>query len=780
MKSMKLSEFFEFTKPQYIYIQIIPHKSIRNYNSSNIAKAIAKTYRAINHRIRREKYKLFFETNFKISYIIDIKNNNASFYFLVPKVFYNIIVEKIREIWSKATITLLEDDIQPFSDKAELYQLSYKKDDALSLNVDKKSNEPLNSILNVMEIMKDDDRVTIIYNFMPCSQLGWIDKYMQTMTKIKEHKVIEKKQLSCEYIIRTTLVTLISILDSVVQVVNDFTGGSSKDDKQSLYKSILGVLEQQGELSISTKKKKEQTIINSQIAILSESKDNVRKNNNALSVCQAFRVLDEDNELIYKEIKQKGTFDIKKYDFEIEDNIFSTDEISNFIQVPGRSLLRDFKINYIKTLENPVPKNLKQGTKRLGEVTCKGEKHQSYIEDEYNIGNLPLVPVGGQGSGKTTLIGNNVYDCIKANEGVIVIDFIKNCELSESIKKITPTYRLVEIDLSNEKDIQGLGYNEIEVDEDMSTFEKLNLANLQSQQVMSLVDSISIGDPLSSRMRRFLSAAANVVFIQGYSSIKNVVVCLQDYKVREFFISQLDEEVRVHLSDEIAYLQELDEWSRGGKDTEPTKVGTKENKIEHILDRISMLREDFKLKYMYKKDLKDNIDLVECMEQNKVVLIKMRESDFPTKMIKNILVTYWISKIWLSTQIRGKLHEQPSRCNVYVDEVFQAPTSMQILKYILPQCRKFGTKFIFSTQYLEQIEEIFDTLEASGASFMLLRGSTEKDFNHFKGKLEEFEYEDLRDMDKYNSLNIIYYSEGYSSFITKLPKPIYKVIEEVK
>jgi hypothetical protein len=97
---------------------------------------------------------------------------------------------------------------------------------------------------------------------------------------------------------------------------------------------------------------------------------------------------------------------------------------------------------------------------------------------------------------------------------------------------------------------------------------------------------------------------------------------------------------------------------------------------------------------------------------------------------------------------------------------------MEILKYILPQCRKFGTKFVFSTQYLEQIEEIFDTLEASGASFMLMRGSTEKDFNHFKGKLDEFEYEDLRDMDKYNSLNVIYHSEGYSSFITKLPKPI--------
>jgi len=769
MKTLKLSEYFEFVKPQYVYIQIIPHKSIRNYNSSNIAKAIARTYKAINHRVRREKNKLFFETNFKIAYIVDIKNNNASFYFLVPKVFYNIIVEKIKEIWNKATITLLDEDIKPFTDKVEVYQLSYKKEDALSLGVDKKSNEPLNSILNVMDIMKDEDRVTIIYNFKPCTQLGWIERYTQTMDKIKEHKIIEKKQMSCEYIIRTTLITLISILDSVVQVINDFTGGSLKDDKESLYKSILCVLEQQGGLSLATKKKKEQTILETQIAILSESADDVRKTNNVLSVCQAYRVLDEDNELIYKEIKKKESFDIKKYDFEIEDNIFSTDEISNFIQVPGRSLLRDFKIDYIKTLENPIPESLKVGTKRLGKVTCKGEIYQAFLENEYNTGNLPLALVGGQGSGKTTFISNNIHDCIKANEGVIVLDFIKNCELSESVKKITPKDRLIEIDLSNERDIQGLGYNEIQITEDMSTFEKLGLANLQSQQIMSLIDSISIGDPLSSRMRRFLSAAANVVFTQGCSSIKDVVSCLQDYKIRESYISKLDKDLAAQLSEEIVCLEELDEWSKGGKDTIPIKTGTRESKIEHILDRISMLREDFKLKFMYKKGLKDNIDLIKCMEQNKVVLIKMKESDFPTKMIKNILVTYWVSKIWLATQMRGKLHERPLRCNVFTDEVFQAPTSMETLKYILPQSRKFGTKFIFSTQYLEQIEEIFDTLEASGSSFMLMRGSTEKDFNHFKGKLEEFEYEDLRDMDKFNSLNIIYYSEGYSSFISKLP-----------
>lgn len=769
--SIKLSDYFALVKPTYRYIQIVPHKSIRNYNSSNIAKAIAHTYKSINRRIYKSQKKLFFETSFKISYVIDISNNDTNFYFLVPEPFLNVLVEKIKEIWTKATINVLEEGIKPFSSTAELYQLSYKKEDALSLQVDKKSNEPLNSILSVMDIMKDGDRVTIVYNFMPSSQLGWLDRYTETMNRIKDKKSIEKKQLSFEYIMKNSLNILVSTLDSVVQVVNDLSGGNTNDTKESLFQSILGVLEQQKDLSAATKRKKEQTILPTQIAIISDSIDVTRAENNALGVAQSFRVLDEDNELMYKKLKNKP-IDLEKYDLGCEKNYFSTDEISNFIQVPGRTLLNYFGINHIKVEENNIPLELREGIKRLGAAKFKGNKINAFLENDYNNGNLPLVLIGSQGGGKTTFMANYSKDCVDNKESLIVLDFIKNCELSEDIKRVVPKNRLIEIDLGQANSIQGLGYNEIKVTSDMQPFDKLNLANLQSQQIMALIDSISIGEPLSSRMRRFLNAAANVVFSQGYSSIREVLNCLEDFKDRENYIKAIEPNMKELLKDEIRALEELDEWSKPTKDNPTQKIGTRESKIEHILDRISMLREDFKIKFMYNKALDKNINLVESMDQGKVILIKMKEGDFPTKMQKNILVTYLISKIWLATQLRGMKHKKPIRCNVLVDEVFQAPTSMTTLEYILPQSRKFGTKFVFSTQYIKQLDSIFNTLEASGSSFMLLTGSTENDFNHFKSKIETFEYEDLRDMEKYSSLNLVKYSQGYSSFITKLPSPI--------
>lgn len=761
MKSMKLSDYYKIIKPVYRYIKITTHKSIRNYNTTNIAKTVANTYKSLDSCIKREGKKLIFETSFKISYVIDIYKEEANFYFIVPEYYLNQMLTKIKEIWSKATIEVVE-GIAPISSTASTYSLSYSKDDALSLHVDKKTNEPLNQILVVMDNMIEDDRVTILYNFTPVN-IDWESRYDKAMERLREGKNVDKLNLtSSKYIFKLICDLVANIAGVILKVADEFLGVESDKTKLSISK-------EEKQLSQHTKLKKSATIIRTQIAVTSYSEEPSRQEKNAISVCNAYNSIDDDNQLVYRKENKKTILDFERPSYNIPSNYCSVEEIKNFIQIPGRHLVEEHKIEYIKTQETIVPDELKSGTKRLGGTTYKGTTQDAYLENEYNIGNLPLVLVGAQGGGKTTFIGNNVYDAIKAGEGCVVVDIIKNCELSSAIEAITPKDKLVVLDLGTEEGIQGLGYNEIVIDDKMSAFQKLKLASLQSQQVMSFIDSISTGDPLSSRMRRPLNAAAQVVFCQGYNSIKNVVECLENYEKRAFYINNLKGELLEYLEDEISSLKELDDRDKTGE-----VVGTKGSKIEHILDRVGMLREDFKMKYMYNKNLKDNINLVDCMEQGKVVLIKMREDDFPTKMIKNVMVTYWISKVWLASQIRGGLNEKPLRSNIIVDEVFQAPTCMKTLEYILPQSRKFGTKFTFSTQYVRQLDSIADVLEASGSSYMLLKGALEDDFNHLKNKIKVYEYEDLRDMEQYSSLNLIYYSKGYSSFITKLPPPIKK------
>lgn len=660
----------------------------------------------------------------------------------------------------------------PFTENMEMYQLSYKKEDALSLQVDRKSNEPLNSILNVMDIMKDEDRVTIVYNFIPSAQFGWIDKYNQTMDKIKEMKPVDKNKLTFASIAINGIYLLLNVIDSVLSVVNDFVGGEDLEDKNNLYKEVLGVIKQEGELSAATKKKKEATILNTQIAILADGEDKTRKENNALSVCQSYRALDEDNELTYKKVKRKNEFNINDYDFNIEKNIMSTEEASNFIQIPGRTLLNYFNINHIKVEEVRVPEQLKNGYIGLGYNKNKGNVRAVYLEDHKEIGNLPLMLLGRQGGGKSTYIANYVKYVTARKESVIHIDFIRNNEVSKDIEKVIPNSII--LDFSTEKGLQSLAYNEIKFSDNMTWFDKQQLANKKTQLTVELVNSINeSGEPLSPKMERYLCACTDIVYLNELATFRDVIRCLQDFKYRENVISNIPEELKEELQEEIQTLEELDEWTRPTKDNLQEKIGTRDSKIEGILDRITLLKRDFYLKKMFNKTPENNLNFVSAMEEGKVVLIRMPQSKFKG-YVKNVITTFLVTKCWLACELRGELSDSSKRSHIIIDEISQTKTAERYMESILTQTRKFGMKFVLTGQYLDQLDKkTIYTLKGAGASFMLLKGSIKEDFEYFKDELDgTYEYEDLKEMEEYSSLNIIQYSKGYASFITKLPKPI--------
>lgn len=779
MKSLKLSKYFELVKPKYRYIKITSQKSIRNYNSDNLGKFIALTYKSIFNRIRKQQKKIFFETDFKISYIIDIENNDCNFYFLVPEIFLNGLLEKITEIWSKATVTVLDEPIKPISKDAEMYQLSYKKEDALSLKVDKKSNEPLNSILTVINNVKEKDRVTIIYNFLPISQFGWLDRYTETMNKLKANKIVDKKQISAEYIFKNSLLCVSKFLTDFLNVLDDFTGGNGKDKNTTLYDSIIGYLQDKKEPSAATKKKKEATVLNTQMVVFSQSEDYTRLESNALSVCQAYRTLDEDNELIYKKVKKKirkKFKDFEQNDYNVDYNILSVEEVaSTCMQIPGRTLLQQFKLKYVNVEEVQIPEKLTHGYITYGVSKYKGKPVRVFVEDDYNVGALPLLCVGRQGAGKSTFICNFFKMVNKRKEGGVIIDFIKNCELSNELIKALPPEDLIVLDYTENKNLQSFAFNEYDMNQVKEDDKKVELANLQAQLVLSFVDAINSEQPLQARMRKYLSGAANIVFATGENSLKKVVDCLEDYEIRKSYIEKLTPIQRELLEDEIRYMEELDEWSKPTKaDPVPQIIGTLDSKIDGILDRISLLKEDFKLKYMFNKNSKDNINFAEELEKGKIIIIKMPQSKFK-KHVKNVITTFLLSKIWVATEIRGTWNLQPKKSHICVDEVFQTKTAMRMLANddILPQTRKFGCKFIFSCQGTEQIDILLDTLIDAGTSFMFMRGTSEKDFNKFKNNIEGFEYEDIEEMCKtynYPSLNLINYSKGKFACITEMPK----------
>ncbi|MBN1050300.1 hypothetical protein [Clostridium botulinum] len=763
MEAIKLSNYFKLVNPVYTYIQIIPHRSIRNYNSSNIAKAISHTYKAINKRVHKEQKKIFIETNFKISYIIDIEKSNANFYFLIPTIYKSIILEKITEIWNKATVKEVE-EIPNFSVNPTIYSLSYKKDDALSLNVDKKSNEPLNSILNVMDIMRDKDRLRIAYNFMPISQLGWKERYNDMLNKVKNNKPLEKKITSFEFILKAILGTVLTTLDCILEVLQDFTGTSSNNNSESLYKSVMNIIGQQNTLSISTKRKKEAAIINTQIAIISDSKDKTRQDNNALSVCQSYNVLSEDNELIYK--KTKKTINIEDYDYKIDTNMCSSDECQNFIQIPADHLLKDFKINHIETTETPIPVELRNGTMCIGSNICKGKSSKAYLSTDRDFRNLTLCVIAPTRSGKTTLLKHLAKDSINNNECSILFDFCGECEFSEDVASCINKSKVLNIDCSNFNNIQGLGFNEIFTDSN-NPFEVYKSAKMQTSMLVNYINSINIDSELEPRMNRYLKASSLIVFISN-GGIKDVFDVLQNHNIRREFIEKRPVEQVENLSEYVLALNELDDWS---KTKEPQVVGTKISYIQGILNRLDIIKSNTYMELMLKKDCTNNINLVNEIQKNQLICLKMPETMFSTDEECDVYCTYWINKIWGALQQRHSILKEENRLkvNLFFDELYQVPCCQTFLKIKLNQIAKKTAKPIISCHSLEQIKYIRPELKSANTSYMLISGCNKDNYLELKEELQPYELDDLKNLKRYYSLNLIKCNDGYAKFITKLP-----------
>lgn len=771
MEALKLSTYFKLINPTYTYIQIIPHRSIRNYNSSNIAKAISHTYKAINKRVHREQKKIFIETNFKISYIIDIEKNNASFYFLVPTIYKSIILEKISEIWSKATVKEVE-SIPTLSVSSTTYSLSYKKNDALSLNVNKASNEPLNSIINVMDIIQEQDKVRIAYNFMPISQMGWKDRYEDMQQRFKNKKPLEKRVTSFEFVIKTAIGAVLIILDSILEVLNDFSGNNVRNNDETLYKSVMSILGEQTELSKATKAKKEATIVNTQIAVISDSTDKTRQDNNGLSVCQAYHVLDEDNELIYKKVKH--SINIEDYDFKIDTSLFSSDECQNFIQIPADTLLKDYKINHIETTETPIPVEIQTGVISIGTNICKGAVQKAYLSTDKDYRNLTLCVIAPSRSGKTNLLKNLARDAIVGGECVILFDFCGECEFSDDIISVIDKNKVLNIDLSDFENLQGLGFNELFADSN-NIFKVYESAKKQTAQLVSYVNAINMNSELEPRMNRYLKAASLVVFINN-GSIKDVFDVLQNHITRKEFIDRVPKDQLENLEEYILALLELDEKTRATKSEPSEVIGTKISFIQGILNRLDTIKSNTYMELMLKRDCSKNINLINEMQKAQLICLRMPETMFPTDEERDVYCNYWLNKIWGALQQRHSQIKEENRVkvNIFFDELYQIPTTQTFLKTKLNQIAKKTCKAIISCHSLEQIKYIRPELKSANTSYMLIAGCSKDNYNELKEELYPYELEDLEKLKRFHSLNLIKCNDGYSKFITKLPPKIGK------
>lgn len=753
-ESIKLSKYIEIQKSEYTNIQVIPSKSCRNTNTDKILVLANTMYKKLDRLIRIENKKLIITSKLKLSYYIHITKRCTEFYFIVPTVFYSQVKTKLSETWKNVEIKKVNALPININDCTK-YQLSYKLNDVLSLNVDKRSNSLLNANLSVLEILQDDEAVGIFYNFIPMSQKE------QNYFKISSQEALNnfRKGINLKKsknIVDLGVISLKFLVDFINGLLNAFLSAPKNSH------NIINPVEKT--TSSSTQRKAKSDIIKTQAIICAKSDEKEREKQLCTTTFNTFTSLNGDNELEMEEVKKN--IDIYKDDIKVKYNYTSTLESGKFVNVAGKDIIEQHKnIKHNKLLELRAPKCLEDGEVRIGEVKHKDDKQMTYYSTDEQMKRLGRVLLGPMGAGKDYYMTNMAKDIIKVGRGLIVLDYIDKCQLADNIKAITPIDRLIEINCANPKQLQSFAYDEYKYSDSDREVDKIDICMQKAQQYNMLLDTINdVNSTLTPRMLRYLNAAATIVFrVNQYSSFKDIIDVLKNPTKRDNIISLLPASAKELLQDEIDDLEELSKRDKKGN------IENADSKIDGILDRISKLKSSsIYTKLSYISESTNNVDFIKAINEGKVILIKIPAKRF-SKTMRSLLATFFLQKVWIAKE-QGATKTQTE---LFINEIHQSYHCQLLMEDILVECRKFNLTPTLSLHYLDQCtKNLQKSILASGASFLLIQGTDIKVYNELKRYFDKDGYTetDLAELERYHALCLIKNEyTGYSSFVCKLP-----------
>lgn len=753
-ESIKLSKYIEIQKAEYTHIQVIPSKSCRNTNTDKILVLANTMYKKLDRLIRIENKKLIITSKLKLSYYIHITKRCTEFYFIVPTVFYSQVKTKLSETWKNVEIKKVNALPININDCTK-YQLSYKLNDVLSLNVDKRSNSLLNANLSVLEILQDDEAVGIFYNFIPMSQKE------QNYFKISSQEALNnfRKGINLKKsknIVDLGVISLKFLVDFINGLLNAFLSAPKNSH------NIINPVEKP--TSSSTQRKAKSDIIKTQAIICAKSDEKEREKQLCTTTFNTFTSLNGDNELEMEEVKKN--IDIYKDDIKVKYNYTSTLESGKFVNVAGKDIIEQHKnIKHNKLLELRAPKCLEDGEVRIGEVKHKDDKQMTYYSTDEQMKRLGRVLLGPMGAGKDYYMTNMAKDIIKVGRGLIVLDYIDKCQLADNIKAITPIDRLIEINCANPKQLQSFAYDEYKYNDSDKEVDKIDICMQKAQQYNMLLDTINdVNSTLTPRMLRYLNAASTIVFrVNQYSSFKDIIDVLKNPTKRNNIISLLPASAKELLQDEIDDLEELSKRDKKGN------IENADSKIDGILDRISKLKSSsIYTKLSYISESTNNVDFIKAINEGKVILIKIPAKRF-SKTMRSLLATFFLQKVWIAKE-QGATETQTE---LFINEIHQSYHCQLLMEDILVECRKFNLTPTLAMHYLSQgTKKLKESILASGSSFLLLSGCDKKAYDELKHYFEKDGYSenDLVELDRYNALCLIKNEETqYSSFVCKLP-----------
>lgn len=782
-KGSQKEYFYETAADPFTIYKIVPDYNLTNNNNIALVNVFSSIYKTPRQRFSFQKG---YELPNQIYFDIVLKKGQANFYLSVKEEFEELLKNKMDTIWNNAEISKV-DTIDEISFKnTEVCELILKDYNFKSLSVSRGDLYPLTNMMGILNMLNEEETVRINIAIEPTKRSNWVDIAKDEYKQYESGKIVnndgnKKDELiklgftGAEAIVNLYIEMRLLLLESVLGIISS----DKEEDKININLKIDSLEEikkanKYSGLSSETNYKMISEVFKVRISILSSSLDNSRAKLNMLSVANSYKDLNSDNSLVVKLLSKKEQENLfndvmENYIKPSKHCILSDKEVSKLIQLPQKDLQNEYKIQSIDTREIDIPEQLKDGLVRIGIAEKQGKKITTYWSKDKNVMALAKVFIGPQNSGKTTAVKRTVKDCYKAGYSNIVIDFIENCQTSKEIEEVIDTKDKIILELGNKDYIPALAYNEVSnlITENMDSWDRINYANLISEQVEYLINAITdtgTGE-LTAPMIRYLHAASMITFIKPGATINDVFLVLRRWDKRNEAIRYAKYSGCFEKDDDIFYdLEELHERDKEGK-----IIGTRENLIIGILNRIVILQKNPFIKAMLGAEINKDDNLTKWIEEGKSIFIHIPQTKFPNQNTRDILTTFFISRIWLAVQLREN-NKDARLCNVIFDEVHQVPTTARFLSNHITEFRRHRLGLILSCHYLKQMRELLIALKSSGASYVLIAGTEKENLETLREEILPFTIEEGMKLKPHTSINVVNYGNQYAKFITSLPK----------
>jgi len=791
-------------------LKIIPHSTLDNSNIKDLTKALHEPMRyaerynfecldtllkegepiQVKKLFKRDTPKkllkqkedtdlLILQNTF--TYEIQITNKSIDFILL------NRDLDKIQKTYKKYV------DKIKFSDNIIDYQIPVEENMSVcemvnrdhfmfSLKTMYKGLEPLKYILDLKRNLKDDEMFIYQVIIEPLNT-DWWTTYTQAYKKFKDGKMPKKFQLKLKDIFNIFGNITLDVALELLYCAEEIILGKDNVEKIDTTDDDVSIMKKETGLRNATLKKGTEKGFEASIRGICYSKSESRRDFLLEQFSNCFGCMDLDNALIMKKIKntKENMNRVKNRELfwhPLNDSkfILGVSELEHLLQLPQVTLQKELGMERLDFAEIKVPHELLEGYIPIGHIYGgKGVAYWSKIKD---LLCLSKAIVAVKGAGKSKYFENYVYNAYLGGDCIVYFDYIENNQNAWEVAKHIPKKDLVILDLS-----KGFTFDYPELD--ISTIPKddeynRNIKRFASDYCMLMekfINTINTGDaqPLTANMRNILISACSLTFLGGYTDMYSIYKILTNYRFRYVVVEKV-KKMNIYNADDFRFevMKSLDDITEVKGTKKKIQATGTNDKADRVLDRFNALLRDSRTEEMLLGINRNNVNFVDIFEQNKVVLILMPEDYFTDYELKDIVMTYFLSRMKLAGQKRAAIikdREKRKVVHIMLDEIHQLDNSTSLMIKNIAEDRKFRTTYVFTCQFLKQFGKLWDAVKGCGCHFCLLSGTEKENFQMLKEEIgSSFSLDELLHLPMYHSINIIRgHSKSLTTFISKLP-----------